>query len=67
MIDEMACGYGTLRTTVLRISHLVSCKGCAEVTAAPDVSSRCAQRSQKLQNSTILIVNLAASRKHLHH
>jgi len=42
MIDEMPCAYGTLRTTALRIWH--------------KVSSRAAQRSQLLQNLTILIV-----------
>jgi len=42
MIDEMPCAYGTLRTTPLRIRH--------------QVSRRAAQRSQLLQNLTILIV-----------
>jgi len=42
MIDEMPCAYGTLRTTALRIRH--------------QVSRRAAQRSQLLQNVTILIV-----------
>ena len=42
MIDEMPCGYGTLRTTVVRIQH--------------QVSRRLAQRFQQLQNLTILIV-----------
>jgi hypothetical protein len=43
MIDEMACGYGTISTAVVRIWHQVSC--------------RAAQRSQLLQNLTILQVN----------
>jgi len=43
MIDEMACGYGTIRTTAVRIRH--------------QVSRRAAQRSQLLQNLTILQVN----------
>jgi hypothetical protein len=42
MIDEMPCGYGTLRTTGVRIRH--------------QVSRRPAQRSPQLQNLTILIV-----------
>jgi hypothetical protein len=42
MIGEMPCGYGTLRTTGVRIRHQVSC--------------RPAQRSAQLQNLTILIV-----------
>ena len=48
MIDEMPCGYGTLTTTGMRIRHQVS--------AALDISRRPAQRSQPLQNLTILIV-----------
>jgi len=42
MIDEIPCGYGTLRTTGVRIWH--------------QVSRRPAQRSHPLQNLTILIV-----------
>jgi hypothetical protein len=42
MIDEMPCGYGTLRTTRAIIRH--------------QVSHRPAQRSQQLQRLTILIV-----------
>jgi len=42
-IDEMASGYGTIRTTAVRIRHQLSC--------------RAAQRSQLLQNWTILQVN----------
>jgi hypothetical protein len=42
MIDEMLCGYGTLRTTGVRIRH--------------QVSRRPAQRSPQLQYLTILIV-----------
>ena len=42
MIDEMPCAYGTLRTSALRIRH--------------EVSRRAAQRSQLLQNWTILLV-----------
>jgi len=56
MIDEMPCGFGTLRTTGVRISHQVSHRACAEVSAAPEVSRRLAQRFQQLQNLTILIV-----------
>ena len=61
MIDEMPCGYGTLRTTAVRIWHQVSYRVCAEVSAALEVSRRPAQRSQQLQNLIILIVNLVAS------
>jgi len=42
MINEMPWAYGTLRTTALRIRH--------------QVSRKAAQRSQLLQNLTILIV-----------
>jgi len=42
MIDEMPCGYGTLTTTSVRIRH--------------QVSHGPAQRSQQVQNLTILIV-----------
>ena len=41
MIDEMSCGYGTQRTTGVRICH--------------HVSHRPAQRSPQSQNLTILI------------
>jgi hypothetical protein len=40
MIDDMPCGYGTLRITAVRSKH--------------QVSSRPAQRSQMLQNLAIL-------------
>jgi hypothetical protein len=43
MIDKMACGYGTIRTAAVRIWH--------------QSSRRAAQRSQMLQNLTILQVN----------
>jgi hypothetical protein len=43
MIDEMPCGYGSLRTTAVRIRDQVSC--------------RPAQRFPQLQNLIILIVN----------
>jgi hypothetical protein len=36
MIDEMPCGYGTLRTTGVRIRHQVS-RRPAQVSAAPKV------------------------------
>ena len=55
IIDEMPCDYGTLRATG------VSRRACAEVSVALEVSHRPAQRSQQLQNLTILIVNLVAS------
>ena len=42
MIDEMPCGYGTLRTTGVRIRNQVSC--------------RLMQRYPQLQNLTVLIV-----------
>jgi len=61
MIDEMPCGYGTLRTTGVRIWHQVSCRACAEVPAALEVSHRPVQRFQQLQNLTIPIVNDVAS------
>jgi len=67
MIDEMPCGYGTLRTTSVRIRHQVSFRACTEVSAALEVSRRPAQRSQHLQYLTILIVNLVASWMCLHH
>jgi len=56
MIDEMPCGHGTLRTTGVRISHQLTRRACAEVSAAPEVSRRPAQSSQELQNLTIQIV-----------
>jgi hypothetical protein len=81
MINEMPCGCGTLRTTGVRIRHQVSHRPyakvsaalevshrpCTEVSVAPEVSHRPAQRSQQLQNLTILIVNLVPSWMHLHH
>jgi hypothetical protein len=42
MIEEMSCSYGTVRTTGVRIRH--------------QVSRRPTQRSQQLQNLTILTV-----------
>jgi len=56
MIDEMPCGYGTLRTTGVRIWHQASRRACAEVSAPLGVSRRPAQRSQQIQNLTILTV-----------
>jgi len=56
MINEMPCGYGTLRTTGVRIRHQVSHRACAEFSAAPNVSHRPAQGTPQLQNLTILIV-----------
>ena len=56
LIDEMPCGYGTLRTSGVRIWHQVSRRACAEVSAALEASHRPAQRSQQLQTLTILIV-----------
>jgi len=66
LTNEIPCGCETLRTTALRIWHHVSCRACAEVSAALEVSCRPAQRSQQLQNLTILIVNVVASCIHLH-
>ena len=37
MIDEMPCGYGTLRTTAVRIRHQVSRRACAEVSPAATI------------------------------
>jgi len=56
MINEMPCGYGTIRTTGVRIRHQVSRWACAEVSAAFKVSNIPAQRSQQLPNLSILIV-----------
>ena len=61
MIDEMPCGYGIRETTCVRIRHYVFRRACAELAAALEVSRRPLQRSQQLQKSTILIVNLVAS------
>jgi len=55
-MDEMPCGYGTVRTTGVRIRHQVSRRACAEVLAALASSCGPAQRSQQLQNLTILTV-----------
>jgi len=66
MINEMPCGCDTLWTTAVRIWHQVSRRACAEVSVAPEVSRRPGQRSQQLQNLTILTVNLVASWRHLH-
>jgi len=56
MIEEMPCGYGIIRTTGVRIRLQVSRWGCAKVSAALEVCSRPAQRSQQLQKLTIVIV-----------
>jgi len=56
MIDEMPSGYRPLRTTGVRIWRQVFRRPCAEISAAPEVSRRPAQRSQQLHNLTILIV-----------
>ena len=56
VIDEMTCDYGTLRTSSVRIWHQVSCRVCAEVSAALEVFCRPAQRFQLPQNLTILSV-----------
>jgi hypothetical protein len=75
MIDEVACGSRTLRTTGVRILHHVSGIACAEVSATREVSRRAraevsaaleasrrpGQRSQQLQNLTVLIVILVPS------
>ena len=61
MINEMPCGYGTPKTTGVTIWHQVSHRACAAVSAALYVSRRAAQRSQQLQNLTILILGLVAS------
>jgi len=56
MINEMPCGYRTLRTAGVTIWHQDFCRVCAEVPADSEVSHRPAQWSQQLQNLTILIV-----------
>ena len=56
MIDEMPCGYGTIKTTGVRIQHQVCPKDCAEVLTALDSPCGPAQRSQQLQTLTVLIV-----------
>jgi hypothetical protein len=56
MIDEGPCGYGTLRTTGIRIWHQVSHRACAEVSSFLEVSHTHAQRSQHVQNFTFQIV-----------
>jgi len=56
MLNEIPCGYGTLRTTGVRIWHQVSHRARAEVSAGLEISHRPAQRSQQLQNLTITIV-----------
>jgi hypothetical protein len=48
MINEMLCGYGTLRTTVVRIWLHVSRSVCAEVLSVLKVSHRPLQRSQQV-------------------
>jgi len=56
MRDERPCGYGTLTPTAVRIRHLVKSlpQRCTKVSGALKVSLRPAQRSQYLQNLTIL-------------
>ena len=49
----MPCGYGTLRTTSVRIRHQVSCRAWTEVTAALKVSCSSSQRSRLHQNLTL--------------
>jgi hypothetical protein len=56
MLDAMHCSYGTLKTMGVRIRPQVSCRYCAEVPAAPEVSQRPGQRSQQLPSLTIEIV-----------
>jgi len=56
MIDEMPCGYVTVRPTGVSIRHQVYRRVCTEVLAALEVSRRPVQRSQQLQNLTISIV-----------
>jgi hypothetical protein len=65
IIDEMLCGYKTLRTTGVGIWHQLSHRACAEVSAALEVPCRPTQRSQQHQNWTILMVNLVTSWMHL--
>jgi hypothetical protein len=60
MIDEMPCGYGTVRMTGVRLWHQVSRRACAEVFAALEISCRPAQRSQHLQNLTFMIVKFCS-------
>jgi hypothetical protein len=67
MIGEMPCGYGNPKATGVKIWHQVSHRACAAVSAALYVSRRAAQRSQQLQNLTILILGPVASWMHLHH
>jgi hypothetical protein len=61
MIGEMPCGYGTPKATGVKIWHQVSHRACAAVSAALYVSHVAAQRSQQLQNLTILILGPVAS------
>jgi hypothetical protein len=56
MINEMHCGYGTARTTCVRIWHQVSHRAGAEVLADFEVSRTPAQRFQQLEHLAILIV-----------
>jgi hypothetical protein len=60
MIGEMPCGYGTPKATGVKIWHQVSHRACAAVSAALYVSRRAAQRSQQLQNLTLLILGPVA-------
>jgi hypothetical protein len=48
MINEMPCGYETLKTTGVKIWHQVSRRACAAVSAAPEVSRRPGQQWQQL-------------------
>jgi len=58
MIDQMTWGCGTVRTTGVRILHQVSHRASVKVSAAPEISRRPVQRSQQLQNFSILFVKI---------
>jgi hypothetical protein len=66
MNNEMPCGDGTLRITVVRIWHQVSCRAFVEVSTALKVSCSSAPRSWQCHDSTIQIVNLVAFWMYLH-
>ena len=51
IINNMPCGCGTLRTTVVRIWHQVFRRACRAVSVAQAVSHRPALRSQLLSKS----------------
>ena len=62
MIDELPCGCGTLRNTDVRMWHQVSCRACAVVPAALEVSCGPVLRSQLLSKSpTDLCIGLSSS------